>query len=220
MPIELRRIEKKRVLVVAPHPDDESLAVGGCLALHRRAGSAVSVAFVTIDRPKTSGEIVPRMGEADRASRVLGFDYDILGAVDGSVSRQEEFVTAKLAERIRATKPDLVYTPFPGDHHRDHQAVAASVSAAISNAGFRGEVCCYEMWSSLWPNCGIDISSVVADKRAAIQCYESQLNLPYVEAVLGLNRYRGLRFGVEFAEALFVCSPATFRDLCRGLSVI
>ena len=66
-----------------------------------------------------------------------------------------------------------------------------------------------------WPNCGVDITHVVDQKRAAIECYQSQLTMPYVDATLGLNRYRGLKLGVDFAEALFVCRLPRYRALCR-----
>ena len=218
MPFALRPIRKGRVLVVAPHPDDEVLAVGGCLALHRRLGSPISVVFVAVEAPM--GRAATRKRETDEVSKLLGFDYQFIDVPDGSVSRREDFVAEKLAAAIRATRPDFVFSPFPGDHHRDHQAVAASLAVAIAESRFQGEVWCYEMWSSLWPNRGIDISGVVHEKRTAIECYKSQLTMPYAEAVLGLNRYRGLKLGVEYAEGLFVCAPSTFRELCRTLAVI
>ncbi len=219
MPVKLGTIERRRVLVLAPHPDDEAIAIGGCLALHRRAGSSIHIVFVTTDRPNKDGNVV-RREEADKASRVLGFEYAFLDVPDGRVSYSEDLVSRELVGFLRAIRPDVLYCPFPGDHHRDHQAVAASADIAIAQAGFRGDVWCYETWSSLWPNCGVDISPVVDDKRAAIECYESQLGMPYVEAVLGLNRYRGFQLGVRYAEGLFVCSPPTFRQACRPLAVV
>src|SRR5882672_12710689 len=77
MPVKLRAVAKQRVLVVAPHPDDEVIAVGGTLALHQRAGSDVLVLFVTLDKPAADGSI-PRRGEAERVARLLGFDHRFL----------------------------------------------------------------------------------------------------------------------------------------------
>jgi LmbE family N-acetylglucosaminyl deacetylase len=219
MPARLCSIERQRVLVIAPHADDESIAIGGSLALHRRAGSTIDIAFVTSDSPRKDGRVV-RRDEADRASKVLGFEYRFLEVPDGRVSRNEELTAEKLSSLFRSIQPDVVYSPFPGDHHRDHQAVAASADMAVQRSGFSGEVWCYETWSNLWPNCAVDISGVVDEKRAAIECYASQLGWPYVEAVLGLNRYRGFQLGVEYAEGLFVCGPSTFRALCRSLAVV
>ena len=87
-PVKLRAVEKQRVLVVAPHPDDEVIAVGGTLALHQRAGSEVLTLFVTLDAPAADGSIV-RKGEAERAGRLLGFEPRFLGFPDGSCSETE-----------------------------------------------------------------------------------------------------------------------------------
>lgn len=218
MPIKLRAIEKQRVLVVAPHPDDEVIAVGGNLALHQRLGSEVLTLFVTLDAPAAD---VGRKGEAERAARLLGFDHRFLGFPDGSISLHEPAVARVIADVIRSFRPEVIYCPFPGDHHRDHQATSASTGAAVEETGYKGEVCCYELWSCLWPNVGVDISSVVEIKREAINCYASQVAyVDYVEGALGLNRYRGIKLGVQYAESLFASDPRTFIGVCRTLSVV
>jgi len=95
MPVKLRAVEKQRVLVVAPHPDDEVIAVGGTLALDQRAGSEVLTLFVTLDAPAADGSIV-RKGEAERAARLLGFEPRFLGFPDGSVSLHEPDVASAI----------------------------------------------------------------------------------------------------------------------------
>ena len=215
----LARIEKQRVLVIAPHPDDETIGPGGCLALHKRAGSLVTTLFVT-----TSGEVakdVPRAREADRAATLLGYQNHFLSIPDGSVSLHEATLASQIALFIRAFTPDTIFCPFPGDHHRDHQATAASTALAISATGFEGDIWCYEVWSTLWPNVLVDISSVVEEKRAAMNCYESQVSYtPYASAAIGLNQYRGLKGGVPFAEGFYVCSSPDFIDACAALSKV
>jgi len=218
MPPKLRTLEKSRVLVVAPHPDDEVIAVGGNLALHRRLGSEVLTLFVSQDPAPHTGI---RMGEAERAARLLGFEYRFLGFPTGNVSSHEPSVGRMIADVIRSFRPEVIYCPFPGDHHRDHQSVSACTGAAIADTRYNGEVWCYELWSCLWPNTIVDISSVVDIKREAISCYVSQVKyVDYVEAALGLNRYRGLKLGVGHGEALFVSSPPTFIGACRTLATI
>jgi LmbE family N-acetylglucosaminyl deacetylase len=126
-----------------------------------------------------------------------------------------------IADAIRSFRPEVIYTPFPGDHHRDHQSTTACTGAAVAETGYEGEVWCYELWSCLWPNIGVDISSVVDIKREAINCYASQVAyVNYVEGALGLNRYRGLKLGVDYAEALFASDPRTFIGACRTLAVV
>src|SRR5215467_5173263 len=208
MPVKLRAIEKRRVLVVAPHPDDEVIAVGGNLALHQRLGSEVLTLFVTLDAPAAD---VGRQGEAERAARLLGFDHRFLGFPDGSVSLHEPALARAIAEAIRRFRPEVICCPFPGDHHRDHQATSACTGAAVADTDYKGEVWCYELWSCLWPNIGVDISTVIDIKREAINCYASQVAyVDYVEGALGLNRFRGLKLGVAYAEAIFACDPRTF----------
>ena len=86
---------------------------------------------------------------------------------------------------------------------------------------FGGEVWCYEVWSNLWPNVVVDISLVVDEKRAAINCYQSVVvHMPYEEAVLGLNRFRGFKMRIPFGEALYVCPGEAFVDLCRTLTIV
>jgi N-acetylglucosamine malate deacetylase 1 len=214
MPVKLRTIGKQRVLVVAPHPDDEVIAVGGNLALHQHLGNDVLTLFVTLDTPV-------RKGEAERVARLLGFDHRFLGLPDGSVSLHEPQLTRMIADAIRSFRPDVIYCPFPGDHHRDHQSASACTGAAVAETGYDGEVWCYELWSCLWPNTGIDISSVVDIKREAINCYASQVaHVDYVEGALGLNRFRGLKLGVSYTEALFVSGPRTFIEACQTLTVV
>jgi LmbE family N-acetylglucosaminyl deacetylase len=217
MPVSLRRIERQRVVVVAPHPDDESIAVGGTLALHRRAGSDVTTLFVTNDPIAADGTWL-RKPEAEAAAKVLGFQRRFLGFTDGQTSHQEDAITDALADAIRELRPDVVFCPFPGDHHRDHQAVSVSTARAVAKAGFSGEVWCYEVWANLWPNVAIDISDVIDEKRRAIECYRSQIALmPFADAALGLNRFRGLQVGMKHAEGLFVCSAPRFLDISRVL---
>jgi N-acetylglucosamine malate deacetylase 1 len=218
MPVKLRAIEKQRVLVLAPHPDDEVIAVGGNLALHQRLGSEVLTLFVTLDAPAAD---VGRRGEAERVAHLLGFDHRFLAFPDGSVSSHEPAVTRAIAEAIRSFRPDIIYCPFPGDHHRDHQATSACTGAAVEETSYQGKVWCYEVWSCLWPNIGVDISSVVDIKREAINCYASQVAyVDYVEGALGLNRFRGLKLGVDYAEALFACDARPFVGVCRTLAVV
>jgi LmbE family N-acetylglucosaminyl deacetylase len=144
-----------------------------------------------------------------------------LGFPDGSISLHEPALALAIAGAIRAFRPEVIYCPFPGDHHRDHQATSASTGAALTELGYKGEVLCYEVWSCLWPNIGEDISAVVDIKREAINCYASQVAyVNYVEGALGLNRFRGLKLGVDYAEGLFACDPRTFAEVCRTLAVV
>ena len=217
MPLELRKVEQARILVLAPHMDDEVIAPGGTLALHRQVGSRTGVVFATdssAGMPERQGLQLSRLrtDEAGAAAESLGYEIlQFMNFPDGQLAKHERAMGSQLAEIIREFQPDQIFSPFPTDHHRDHQATAVALTHAIRETRWEGEVWNYEVWSPLWPNVLIDITSVIEEKTQAIRCHESQVAYrPYVEATLGLNRYRGLKAKVDYAEAYFVCDARDF----------
>jgi len=225
LPLELREVASSRILVVAPHMDDAEISCGGTLILHGRAGSELGVVYTT-DSGNAEGASIPgeelkrlRRAEAEEAARKTGVRIlGVAGFPDGNLSNHEGALAKVLAEWFRSWKPEQIFCPFPADNHRDHQSTSAAVALALEISGWRGNVWCYEVWSPLWPNVAVDITKVQGEKSRAIACYGSQTNgMPHAEAALGLNRYRGLRVGVEAAEAFHVCSAEDYRKLCRSL---
>ena len=222
MPVERRSIQCSRVLVLAPHSDDEVISAGGVLALHQRAGSAVRVLCVSSDS-KASPETLEarRMVEARTVAEFLGHELVFLEFPDGSLSLCERQLALEVRKHIDQFAPSIILVPFPGDHHRDHQAVAAACARALDDTEFGGEFWCYEVWSTLWPNCVVDIDAVVQVKRQAISLYAAATGeMPYADAVIGLNRYRGLKLQIPHAEAFFVSRKNQFVRLVTALNSI
>lgn len=218
MPIEVRPITAKRVLVIAPHTDDEVIAAGGTLALHQQVKSDVLVGFVTSDVDTAAAGEPNCVEEARKVAELLGFECRFLGFSDGSLSWQERPVAERISELIREHRPDVIVCPFPADHHRDHQATAAATADAIRTADYSGEVWGYEVWQTLWPNIAVDVTSVIETKRKAINLYQSKVSgLHYADAAIGLNRYRGLRVERPYAEGFYACSGAEFQEIARQL---
>ncbi len=225
MPVRLETPLRRRVLVVAPHMDDEAIACGGTLLLHRELGSEVRVAFVS---DSSTGARDPALADRIRAIRhaemeqvaaALGLAGVVeFGFPDGALVRHETAIAERLADLLRDFTPDEVFCPFPVDAHADHQAVALATARAARLAGWRGEIVAYEVWSALWPNRAVDIGAVAGQKAALIGLYASQMgDRDYAGAILGLNRYRGLAHRVAYAEAFHRCSPAAFAALTARL---
>ena len=222
VPTALRTLEKDRILVVAPHMDDEMIGAGGALAIHHKLGSELSLIFtsscagVSADVRENEIEAQVRQDEAKVAANFFDMHYfGTLGYPTGAMSLHEEAIGEDLAKIIEEWKPKTLYCPFPSDHHRDHQATALGLAHAIRLSGWTGEVWGYEIWSTLWPNTAVDISDVINLKKRSIECYPSQLqHMSYVDAALGLNRYRGLRVMVDSAEGYYVCNEREFIQLC------
>lgn len=225
LPSRLRSVQKERLLVVAPHLDDEAIPCGGTLLLHARAGSTVHVVFTTdsggpsADPSARQTLRAARAEEAAAAKRVLGYaSEEFFDFADGTLVRHEQALRDRLAHTIRSFAPTQIFCPFPADSHADHQATAIATGDAAVATGFRREIWAYEVWTTMWPNVAIDISEVAHEKERAIACYASQMeDRDYVGAIMGLNRFRGLPHRVSHAEAYYACPPPEFRKLTAKL---
>jgi LmbE family N-acetylglucosaminyl deacetylase len=208
-----------RVLVVAPHPDDEAIGPGATLALHHRLGDPIGALFVTSglhgDRGARSPQeyVALRRAEAQAAAAVLGigrtefWDYP-----DGMVVTEADLgaVVERLADLLRRERPDVVYAPHAGETHSDHHFVALAVARARARLAGTGaapdgapRVLGYEVWSPLEPDWAVDVASVYETKLRAIRCYASQLERNDIpRAVDGLNRFRAVLLppGGRYAE--------------------
>jgi len=225
LPVQLETVRRARVMVLAPHFDDESIACGGTLLLHKSAGSEVCVVFVSdssgaLADPVAAAQVrAVRRAEMQQVQAALALDSVVeLEFPDGSLVRHERAIAERLAEALKIFRPEQVFCPFPVDAHADHQATALAFAQATELAGWRGEVLAYEVWSTLWPNTAIDIGVVADAKARLIRLYASQMDdRDYAEAILGLNRYRGLQHRVAFAEAFHRSDAAQFRRLVACL---
>jgi LmbE family N-acetylglucosaminyl deacetylase/GT2 family glycosyltransferase len=169
----------RRVLVVAPHPDDEVFGCGGMLAWHARLGAEVRVVIVSDGAAgdpgrRDEGIVETRRAESLAAGRELGLgDYRFLELRDSHLGSVAD-LPARLARELDAFAPELVYGPSPQELHPDHRAVARALVAALS-AGPRRRVHLYGVNSQVVANVMYDTTSVWASKEAAIRRFASQL---------------------------------------------
>lgn len=211
----------RRIVVFAPHPDDEVLGVGGSIARFAAEGAEVQVVIVTRGFPPQFDEAVIEQGraEAAEAHRLLGVAetafLNFPAARLDTVPHHE--LNASIAGIVRRVKPDLVFAPFAGDIHLDHQCVFRSVMVAVrpSEPHVPTGVLAYETlsetnWNAPYlasqfvPNIFIDIGSYLPKKIAAMRLYASQIQrAPHersAEALERLARLRGNTMGWEAAE--------------------
>ncbi len=192
--------EAKRVLVLAPHPDDETLGCGGTIALYTSMERDVCLAVVSdgggITLEYEDIDIVDaRKQETLAASRVLGIDEThFLGFPDGALMSHREDITARVETIIRDFGPDIVFAPSPIDFHDDHRAVSEIALRILSMfPGMR--VAFYEVYGTIRFNILVEISPVLSKKREAVLVYQHSLfRCPEVilDAVEGLNRFRSI----------------------------
>lgn len=221
----------RRVVVLAPHMDDEAIGCGGAVLQHVAAGARVVVAFLTDGQAGDRRLYDPTLPEAERqAIRRWLHDtrrdearqwcegagvaaHHFFDAPDGRLGDAE--VLARTEPLLRALltheQPEVVYLPSLLDTHKDHAAsnrlLVRSLSPdAAASIRLRG----YEVWSPTAANTVLDISSAWARKRELLLGYRSQLrDVDYVRAIDGLNAYRAMLLptGSGHAEAFLELSP-------------
>ncbi len=217
-----------KVLVISPHPDDETLGMGGTIALMREKGIEVHVAIITGHGEKKEHPIWPIdawdtvIKENKKALKILGVSntiYTNLPAVCiENIPRWE--INNVFLELISNIKPDEIYVPFVNELHKDHESIFYAVNVAtrpyLQTSKSIRRVLAYETLSEtnlqyptsnnhFNPNVFVDISKTIKKKLDAIQEYKSQLqneNLPRsIEGIKALARIRGNHIGCSAAEA-------------------
>ncbi|CAB4720697.1 unannotated protein [freshwater metagenome] len=209
------------ILVIAAHPDDESLGLGGTIHNATQSGKQVHVLFLStgvgsrdLDRENTS----ERLAAARRALNVLGCYHINFGDFpDNSFDSVGVLSIAKFIEaKINEVQPRVVYTNFHSDLNVDHRLTAeASLVAARPKPGSPvDELYFYEVLSSTgWqfgatqfrPTCFVDITGSISPKLAALHEYATEIDdspsARSYDAVKALARLRGSFVGFEYSEA-------------------
>jgi LmbE family N-acetylglucosaminyl deacetylase len=213
----------RRVLVIAPHPDDETIGCGGALRLHSAAGAQVVVACVTDGRTSRAFGLAPdemarrRRLEAEAAATTLGVDrLEWLGLAGGAWT-DDQLVQA-LERLTGAVAPDLVYAPSCVDFHPEHVQVARAVAHCWATAEITPRaVRIYPVQVPLTPvlaNLVVDVTGVLPDIRVALDQYATQIaNVP---RALRQRRYTAARWRIgTYAEEFWELSTDAYIRLHR-----
>ncbi len=198
------------VLLIAPHPDDESIGCGGTVCLHRQRGDRVGCVFLTSGElglkhlPREEAWTV-REKEGVRAARILGLgETTFLRQADWFLGDHVAAAAEVLAPLLEQQHPEIIYLPHPKEWHPDHQASLPIVRLALRTIGkAKVQLWGYEIWTPLSEYDHVeDISSVMPQKLKAIRAHRSQMSeFPYDRAITGLNQYRGVIAGkCRYAE--------------------
>lgn len=216
----------RTVLVIAAHPDDELLGLGGTLRRHVLAGDAVhAVVLCEGVTMRYQGQDVPQHMHGQQAAGILGLaSLEMLGLPDQHLDTLSLVdVITPVEEQVRRHAPQIVYTHFGGDLNRDHQIIYEAVLVACRPVAPGVEALyCFETPSSTeWhapmtfaPNVFVDVSETLDDKLRAFACYESEVR-PYphprsLESLRHRAHYWGNLVGMDAAEA-FVCQRRLWR---------
>jgi len=217
----------ERLLVLAPHPDDEVIGCGGLVAQHLRERRSV---HVTVTTDGTEAEAVPdresyrktREEESRAGLEALGtgFEVEFLRHPDRSLSQHIDELQQSLLATLRRFRPDLVTLPSPIEIHPDHAALAQAFCELVQREETlfselaTTRVAFYEVGQPIRPNALVDISDVVDVKSTAIAAHASQSSIRnYGSFARGLNAYRAMTLPrpVRAAEAYYVIALPELR---------
>lgn len=183
----------KRLLVIAPHPDDETIACGGLLLAHRGLAEA-HVVNIFSGAPEGGQDYgAERSRELHAAVRLLGCkSVHQLGFADGA-DVATEAAARRLREVVEEIRPEVVLLPWLLDGHRDHRM--ANVLYAWGCADLPCMVLGYEVWSLCPPNAVFDITHLVEEKLQVLREYRTQGAInDYAHLVRGMAAVRGFEF--------------------------
>jgi N-acetylglucosamine malate deacetylase 1 len=199
---------KLNVIVAGAHPDDPESAAGGTMARYADLGHEVVALYLTRGevgmKGKTPKETAAlRTAEAEKACEILKARPLFASQVDGSTevnpARYDEFF-----KLLDAEKPDVVFTHWPVDSHRDHRVTSMLVYDAWLQMGRKFALYSFEVDAGaqtqlLRPTHYVDISDTEERKKKA--CYAHTDGPPFNPRYHDLmNRFRGLECGCKFAE--------------------
>jgi bacillithiol biosynthesis deacetylase BshB1 len=225
------------ILVIAPHPDDAELGMGGAILKLKAAGMRVGVLDLTNGEPTPHGSPETRQRETAAATKILDLDWrENLGLPNRSLEPTLE-ARAQLAGVIRQQRPLWLFAPYWEDAHPDHVAATQLVEAArfwskLTKSDLPGEphhperiynYFCVHLKLAPQPAFVLDITSEWEQKLAAIGCYESQFITgrptdppTFLEGLRDEAAYWGKTIGVRYGEP-FACREPLGLSSLAGL---
>jgi N-acetylglucosamine malate deacetylase 1 len=221
-------------LVLAPHPDDAELGVGGTMLLLQAQGARVGVLDLTDGEPTPHGSLEIRRRETEEATAILGLAWrGNLGLVNRRLEATLD-ARARLAGVLREQRPRVLFVPYWDDAHPDHVAASALADAArfrakLTRCDLPGEphypkqiIYYFSVHLRIHPRPSfvLDITPHLETKMRAVACYRSQFiegrsTTPptLLDDLRDRARYWGWAIGTGYGEPFVTREEVGLRDL-------
>ncbi|MDP4283621.1 MAG: PIG-L deacetylase family protein [Bacteroidota bacterium] len=200
----------KKIICLGGHPDDPESGCGGTLAKLQKAGNDITIIYLTTGEAgipgKTHDEAAAiRKQEAINACKVLNAKPVFTGQIDGDSVCNNEWVS-RIQQLIADEKPDIVFTHWPLDRHKDHQVaslltIQSWLRLPQTFSLYFFEVCTGEQTLIFHPTDYVDITDTQEQKKKAVYCHVSQ-DPPgiYNCGHAAMEDFRGRELGVKAGE--------------------
>lgn len=210
---------KDKILVVAVHPDDETLGCGGTLLKHKAKGDKVHWLICT-NLNKKHSYYDNRELEIQKVSKL--FNFDSVHQLQFETTKIDQYYMSQIIDEIskiiRKLKPNIIYLPFKEDIHTDHKKIFEAAYSCTKSFRFKYINKIYMMEtlsetefspstkeSTFIPNTFVDISKYMIKKVQIMKIYKSEIgNHPFPRSetsIKALASFRGSSSGCKFAES-------------------
>lgn len=214
----------KRIIIVTPHPDDETLGCGGTILKYIEKGNLVDWVIITKAGNLASEEWkVKRELEIEKVTALYNFNSTVKLNFEAATLDQvaDSDLVGALSKVFKEIQPNIVYVPYPSDIHSDHKAVFEVTMACTKWFRYPSveKVLAYETLSetdftinpdanNFRPNVYVNIDKYLDKKIEIMNIYESEVsNFPFPrseKAIRSLAYVRGAASGYEAAEAFML----------------
>ncbi len=206
--------KKKKVLVIGAHPDDPESGCGGTIILLKEKGYDVMCVYLTRGEGGIPGKSAQetaaiRTKESEEACRIMGVRHRFLTQIDGATEINKERYDEML-QLITDENPDIVFTHWPIDGHRDHRICSLLVYDSWRRSGYNFDLYYYEVMTGtqtqmFTPTIYVDISKTAEKKAKASYAHKSQFIEQDVDVLklwhIPMEKFRGLEYKTSAAEA-------------------
>lgn len=196
-----------KILIVAPHPDDESIGCGGLLALY---GKQCDVLLLTdgrnghsVDFSGNEDELVLQREEELKKALALA---DVHGIQMLRIPDGDLYSHYPIVKKTDIRSYDYIFVTNHRESHEDHRVSCKMLKKMIRTQHAKAVLVEYEVWTPLTrPTRYLDITDVIETKRKMIEQHTSQIrDIDYAEKGISLSCYRGIYKNVAFAEVYAV----------------
>jgi len=215
----------KRIMIIAPHADDETLGCGGTILKYAENGYELYWTIITspFSPMYPAGFLKKRQKQIARIKKFYGFKKTYCLGLP--TTRLDDIpmadIIAVIGDAISDVEPDVIYVANGSDAHSDHRIVFECVMAATKPMKENAvrKIYAYETLSetdqspslsfgAFVPNSYVDITEFIDKKTKAMEIYDTETQ-PYPlprekSAIRALARYRGSSIGTEYAEAFML----------------
>ena len=216
-PLEIKQTDK--ILILAPHADDESIGCGGLLLKYAKQCEIICVTNCKTGNPSVDPEeaIIERYNEFKEAMNFLGAKYHFNKDIDSDNLKNSYKLFEKLLNKYDLSTFNYIALPIWYDQHCDHKALNILFKKYLkkNNINLNCKILIYEVWSAIAvPNKFIDLTDILDKKKQLIGFHKSQINvIDYREKIQGLNIYRGMIVNKKAAEVYLEFNIKEFKEL-------